>query len=103
MENLEFLLVYFGVGFVFALLVFAVSVVSIPLMLDRNQDAITSMLASIRALAENPAPLLVWAALIVGLTLLGFMSFHIGLAVLMPLVGHATWHAYRDIVEPLKT
>ncbi|WP_374493038.1 DUF2189 domain-containing protein [Zoogloea sp.] len=103
LENLEFLLVYFGVGFVFALLVFAVSVVSIPLMLDRNQDAITSMLASIRALAENPAPLLVWAALIVGLTLLGFMSFHIGLAVLMPLVGHATWHAYRDIVEPLKT
>ncbi len=103
MENLEFLLVYFGVGFVFALLVFAVSVVSIPLMLDRNQDAVTSMLASIRALAENPMPLLVWAALIVGLTLLGFMSFHIGLAVLMPVVGHATWHAYRDLVEPLKT
>ncbi len=103
MENLEFLLVYFGVGFVFALLVFAVSVVSIPLMLDRNQAAVTSMLASIRALAENPMPLLVWAALIVGLTLLGFMSFHIGLAVLMPVVGHATWHAYRDLVEPLKT
>ena len=103
MENMEFLLVYFGVGFVFALLVFAVSVVSIPLMLDRNQDAVTSMLASIRALAENPMPLLVWAALIVGLTLLGFMSFHLGLAVLMPVVGHATWHAYRDLVEPLKT
>lgn len=103
MENMEFLLVYFGVGFVFALLVFAVSVVSIPLMLDRNQDAVTSMLASIRALAENPMPLLVWAALIVGLTLLGFMSFHLGLAVLMPVVGHATWHAYRDLVKPLKT
>lgn len=103
MENLEFLLVYCGVGFVFALLVFAVSVVSIPLMLDRNQDAITSMLASIRALAENPMPLLVWAALIIGLTLFGFMSFHIGLAVLMPVIGHATWHAYRDLVEPLKT
>ncbi|HRH72620.1 MAG TPA: DUF2189 domain-containing protein [Zoogloea sp.] len=103
LENLEFLLVYCCVGFVFALLVFAVSVVSIPLMLDRNQDAVTSMLASIRALAENPLPLLVWAALIVGLTLLGFMSFHIGLAVLMPVVGHATWHAYRELVEPLKT
>ncbi|MBN8282997.1 DUF2189 domain-containing protein [Zoogloea sp.] len=103
LENLEFLLVYCGVGFVFALLVFAVSVVSIPLMLDRNQDAVTAMLASIRALAENPLPLLVWAALIVGLTLLGFMSFHLGLAVLMPVVGHATWHAYRELVEPLKT
>lgn len=103
MENLEFLLVYFGVGLVFALLVFAVSVVSIPLMLDRNQDAITAMIASIRALAENPGPLLIWAILIVSLTLLGFVSFHLGLAVLMPVVGHATWHAYRDLVEPLKT
>jgi uncharacterized membrane protein len=101
LENLEFLIVYFAVGLVFALLVFAVSVVSIPLMLDRNQDAITSMLASIRALAENPLPLLFWAVLIVGATLLGFLSFHIGLAVLMPVVGHATWHAYRDLVEPL--
>ncbi|KAB2970477.1 DUF2189 domain-containing protein [Zoogloea sp.] len=101
LENLEFLIVYFAVGLVFALLVFAVSVVSIPLMLDRNQDAITSMLASIRALAENPLPLLFWAMLIVGATLLGFLSFHIGLAVLMPIVGHATWHAYRDLVEPL--
>lgn len=100
-ENLDFLLVYFGVGFVFALLVFAVSVVSIPLMLDRNQDAVTSMIASIRALTLNPAPLLVWAALIVGLTALGFMSFHLGLVVLMPIIGHATWHAYRELVEPL--
>ena len=100
-DNLEFLMIYFGVGLVFALLVFAVSVVSIPLMLDRNQDAVTSMIASIRALAENPLPLLVWAALIVTLTLLGFLSFHLGLVVLMPVVGHATWHAYRDLVAPL--
>ncbi|MBS0370409.1 MAG: DUF2189 domain-containing protein [Proteobacteria bacterium] len=100
-ENLDFLLVYFGVGFIFALLVFAVSVVSIPLMLDRNQDAVTSMIASIRALALNPLPLLIWAALIVSLTILGFLSFHLGLVVLMPIVGHATWHAYRQLVAPL--
>ena len=66
-----------------------------------NQDAVTSMIASIRALAENPLPLLIWAALIVTLTLLGFLSFHLGLVVLMPVVGHATWHAYRDLVAPL--
>jgi uncharacterized membrane protein len=101
LENLEFLLVYFGVGAIFALLVFAVSVVSIPLMLDRNQDAVTSMIASIRALLENPLPLLVWAFLIVSLTLVGFLSFHLGLAVLMPVIGHATWHAYQDLVAPL--
>ena len=94
-------MVYLAVGAGFALFVFAVSVVSIPLMLDRNQDAITSMLASLRALMLNPLPLLVWAALIVALTLIGFLSFHIGLVVMMPVVGHATWHAYRELVEPL--
>jgi uncharacterized membrane protein len=101
LENIDFLLVYVAVGAGFALFVFALSVVSIPLMLDRNQDAITSMLASLRALMLNPLPLLVWAALIVTLTLIGFLSFHIGLVVMMPVVGHATWHAYRELVEPL--
>ena len=101
LENIDFLMVYLAVGAGFALFVFAVSVVSIPLMLDRNQDAITSMLASLRALMLNPLPLLVWAVLIVTLTLIGFLSFHIGLVVMMPVVGHATWHAYRELVEPL--
>jgi uncharacterized membrane protein len=100
LENLEFLLVYFGIGLLFATIVFAVSVVSIPLMLDRNQDAISSMLASIGALARNPGSMIVWGLLIVGLTVIGFMSFHLGLVVLMPVVGHATWHAYRDLVAP---
>lgn len=101
MENLEFLAVYFGVGLIFATIVFAVSVVSIPLMLDRNQDAITSMLASIGTLFRNPGPLMIWAAIIVALTTVGFLTFHLGLVVLMPVIGHATWHAYRDLVEPL--
>jgi uncharacterized membrane protein len=101
LENLEFLAVYFGVGLVFATIVFAASVVSIPLMLDRNQDAITSMLASFGALGRNPGAMIIWAVLIVGLTLVGFLSFHLGLVVLMPVIGHATWHAYRSLVEPL--
>jgi len=99
LENLEFLLVYFGIGFIFAVIVFAVSVVSIPLMLDRNQDAISSMLASIASLAHNPLPMLIWAVLIAALTIVGFLSFHLGLVALMPVIGHATWHAYRDLVE----
>lgn len=101
MDNLEFLGVYFGIGLIFATLVFAASVVSIPLMLDRNQDAISSMLASFGALARNPGAMIVWALLIAGLTIIGFLTFHVGLVVLMPIVGHATWHAYRDLVEPL--
>jgi uncharacterized membrane protein len=101
MDNVEFLGVYFGIGLIFATLVFAASVVSIPLMLDRNQDAISSMLASFGALARNPGAMIVWALLIAGLTIIGFLTFHVGLVVLMPIVGHATWHAYRDLVEPL--
>lgn len=101
LENLEFLMVYFAVGLIFATLVFAVSVVSIPLMLDRDQDAISAMLASVGALARNPGAMITWAFCIVAATLIGFMTFHIGLAIMMPLVGHATWHAYRDLIEPL--
>ncbi len=102
LQNLEFLAVYFGVGFVFATIAFAVSVVSIPLMLDRNQDAISAMLGSVGVLLRNPASMIVWALLIAGCTVAGFLSFHLGLVVLMPIVGHATWHAYRDLVAPLQ-
>jgi uncharacterized membrane protein len=59
------------------------------------------MLASVGALARNPAAMIMWALAIVSATLIGFMTFHLGLAVLMPVVGHATWHAYRDLIEPL--
>ena len=101
LENLEFLLVYFGVGLIFASIVFAFSIVSIPIMLDRNQDAISAVIASVSALLRNPGAMLLWAVTIVVLTVVGFLSFHLGLVVLMPLIGHATWHAYRDLVEPL--
>lgn len=101
LSNLEFLGAYFGVGLIFATIAFAASVVSVPLMLDRNQDAITAMLASFGALLNNPGPMLVWAGLIVLCTAIGFATFNIGLVILMPIIGHATWHAYRDLIEPL--
>lgn len=100
-QNIEFLGVYFGVGLLFAALVFAASVVSIPLMLDRNQDAVTAMLASMGTLARNPGTMLIWALCIVACTVIGFLTFHLGLVVLMPIVGHASWHAYKALVEPL--
>ena len=101
LENIEFLTVYFCIGLLFATIAFGVSVVSIPLMLDRNQDAVTAMLASAGALIRNPVTMMAWAASIVVMTIIGFMTFHIGLVVVMPLVGHASWHAYRDLIEPL--
>src|SRR5690606_33048902 len=101
MDNLQFLAIYTGVGLIFATVAFAFSLCSLPLMLDRNQDAVSSMLGSVGALLMNPMAMIVWAVIIVSFTLIGFMTFHLGLAVLMPIVGHATWHAYRDLIEPL--
>ncbi len=96
--NIEFVLVWFAAGALFATIVFAVSVVSVPMMLDRGNDAVSAAILSVQVLGRNPGAMLVWAALIVGLTALGLATFLVGLVVTMPVIGHATWHAYRDCV-----
>lgn len=98
-EHLGFIATWFAIGGIMAMAVFALAVVSVPMMLDRNSDVATAMLASLRAVALNPVPLLLWAAIIVTLTLIGFATLLFGLVVLMPILGHASWHAYRDLVE----
>ncbi|MDP2822282.1 MAG: DUF2189 domain-containing protein [Sulfuritalea sp.] len=102
-DNIEFLIAYLAVGGIFAGLVFAISVVSIPMLLERNKDTVTAMLASFLALVRNLPAMLIWAALIVLLTVAGIALGFVGLIVTMPLVGHATWHAYRALIEPLPT
>jgi uncharacterized membrane protein len=97
-EHWDFILTYFAVGGLFAAIVFAVSVVSVPMMLDRGTDTVVAALTSVRALLANFAPLLLWAVLIVLLTAIGFATLFIGLILTIPIVGHATWHAYRDLV-----
>jgi uncharacterized membrane protein len=97
--NLRFLLVYACVGGVFATLVFALSVVSVPMLLERRSDGIVAALTSIRAFLANLPAMLVWGGLIVLLTGAGFALAFAGLIVAVPLVGHATWHAYRDLVD----
>ncbi len=97
-RNLEFLLVWAGVGFVFATLVFAISVVSIPLLLDRRADTMVAIFTSVRALLANPGPVYLWAALIVLLVGASLALWFGLLVVTAPLVGHATWHAYRELV-----
>ena len=101
LENVDFLIAYFAVGLIFATLVFAISVVSIPYLVDAQVDAVTAAAASVIVLARNPAAMIVWAVLIVAFTGLGFETAYIGLAVTAPLIGHATWHAYRDLVHPV--
>ncbi|CAN4273746.1 COG5473 Predicted integral membrane protein [Methylophilaceae bacterium] len=91
-----FTLVYFAVGGFFAAFVFAISVVSIPLMADRQTDAITAGLTSIRVCMKNPLSMLLWGFCIVVLVGFGFATSFLGLIVAMPVIGHATWHVYRD-------
>jgi len=96
--NIEFVLVYFAAGAMFATLVFAVSVVSVPMMLDRGNDAVSAAIISVQVLAKNPGTMAVWAAVIVALTGIGLATAFVGLVVTMPVIGHASWHAYRDCV-----
>jgi uncharacterized membrane protein len=96
--NVEFVLVYFAAGAMFSTLVFAVSVVSVPMMLDRGNDAVSAAIISVQVLAKNPGTMAVWAAVIVALTGFGLATAFVGLVVTMPVVGHASWHAYRDCV-----
>lgn len=79
--------------------VFAISVVSVPMIIDRHVDAATAVRMSLRATARDFPALMLWAALIVALVLVGFATWLLGMVVILPLLGHATWHAYRDIVE----
>lgn len=102
LDNLAFAAIYAGVGALFATFVFAISVVSIPLLLDRTMDAITAMIASVVTLVRNARVLALWAALIVAAIGLGMLPFYLGLVVTGPLIGHATWHAFRQLVAPAR-
>lgn len=100
LENIEFLLVYFGIGFVFAAFIFSISVVAVPLMYDRKSDAITAVLMSLAVVARNPVTMIVWAGILVALISFGFLAGFLGLIYTAPIAGHATWHAYRALIAP---
>jgi uncharacterized membrane protein len=87
-------------GGLLALLVFCVSVVSVPLLMVHNVDAVTAARTSMAAVKRNPKPMLLWSGLIAGFTILGLMTLFVGLIVAFPLLGYATWHAFRDVVIP---
>ena len=99
-DNPQFLLLWAGVGFIFASLVFAVGVIAAPMMLDRKSDTFMAIFSSVRSLHANPRPLYLWAFLVVVIIGLSLAANFIPLLITAPLIGHATWHAYRDLVEP---
>jgi len=98
--NTSELVDYLAIGGALALVVLALSVVAVPLMLDRRTGAAEAIRTSVRATAHNLPAMLVWSVLLVVLVGLGFASALLGLVVIVPVMGHATWHAYRDMVDP---
>jgi uncharacterized membrane protein len=90
---------YAVIGTTLCLIVFALSVVSVPLMIHRYAGVRDAMAVSLEVVRRNPAAMLVWAALIVTLTVVGFATMLAGMVVILPLLGHATWRAYRDLIE----
>jgi uncharacterized membrane protein len=94
------ILVGTGVGFLFAVLVLAISAISFPLLLDRDVGAAVALLTSIRVVGENPLTMALWGLIVAVLLVIGSIPFFIGLTVVMPVLGHATWHLYRRAVEP---
>lgn len=98
-DSMLFLLAYLLLGGVIAAVVFAISAVSVPMLVDREVDVVTAMATSFRAVRANLPAMAVWAGLLVGLTLVGFVTLLAGLAVIVPVLGHASWHAYKAMVR----
>lgn len=86
------------IGAIFALFAFAISAISFPLLIDRDTDMISAADASVRAVGTNPGPMALWALIVVGLLILGALPALLGLAVVFPILGHATWHLYRRLI-----
>ena len=89
-----------GVGLLFAILVLTISVVSFPLLLDRDVGAAVALLTSIRAVTRNPLAMMEWGLIVAALLVVGSLPLFFGLTMIMPVLGHATWHLYRRVVEP---
>ncbi len=97
-QSIEFLAFFTLFGFLIANLAYSISLVAIPMIIHRKVDFLTAITTSLRTVIKNPIPLLVWAILIVVLIHLGFFTLFIGIAITFPVIGHASWHAYRDLI-----
>ena len=87
-----------GVGFLFAVVVLTISVVSLPMLLDRNVGVVTAVRTSVRAVVANPMTMAIWGMIVAGTLVLGSLPLFVGLAIVVPVLGHATWHLYRRVI-----
>jgi uncharacterized membrane protein len=99
-EGWSLIIVGCGVGFLFAVVALCVSVVSFPLLLDRHTTAIDAIRTSLQAVRKNPFAMAAWGLIVAALLVIGSLPFFVGLAIVLPVLGHATWHLYRKVVEP---
>lgn len=100
--GLLFLAIGNVIGAALSIVLFSLTAVSFPLLLDRDVDFITAMITSVRAVVTSPVPMISWAAVIVVLLILSSLPVFLGLMVTLPVLGHATWHLYRRIVAPVE-
>ena len=96
-EGIGFLAVLFGVGAVFAALMFALTAWSLPMVLDARVDFGTAVVTSVKAAIEQPLPMLTWGAAVAGLTIIGMLTFFLAFVVIFPWLGYATWAGYKDL------
>jgi uncharacterized membrane protein len=99
-EGWSLIIIGCGAGLVFAVIALCVSVVSFPLMLDRHATAIDAIRTSMQAVMMNPIPMAAWGLIVAALLAVGSLPLFVGLAVVLPVLGHATWHLYRKVIEP---
>jgi uncharacterized membrane protein len=88
------------VGFVFAVVVLATTVIAFPILLDRDIGAYDAIYTSAKAVIANPVTMAIWGLIVAALLVIGSIPLFAGLAVVIPILGHATWHLYRKVVEP---
>ena len=93
------MLTFMLTGLGLAAFVFSISVVAVPMMTHKKVDVITAIVTSLRAVKANFIPMLLWASIIVAMIAIGIVTFYIGLIITLPIIGHASWHAYRELVE----
>jgi len=98
-QHVDFVLAYLAFGGALAVIMFSLSVVSLPMLLHRKIDFATALVSSFIATRLNLVPLTIWAAIIAAFIMLGIATDFVAMAVIFPLLGHASWHAYRELVE----
>lgn len=99
LDNIVWLSLYMLIGFIFVAAAFITNCIALPMILDRSTDTVTAVITSVRAVNANREPMMLWAALIVGLSIFGLLTLFLGFAVIFPVLGYATWHSYRDLVD----